>query len=410
MRARPVRAVPSPTLPAALVAALLAACGGGGGDATTPPGGGGPIPPGPDPWVIETADAGSADTGLNPSIAVDHLGTVHVSHLDVSNKTYRYARRTASGWTRSNIASSEKATTPTSYGKWSSIAVDGQGVPSVSYHVADVEYVYAKGNAAGTAWTTTSLPQDTIQYAFHGHNALAIDRDTGTAHVVTWEYHAASPWESLRAWSPGDSTKTLVSAPADPAAQLHHGIDCAVAVDSAGLPNISYVANSATTNHVMWADATGADAWSISTIEEVTRGTSSSYEERWTAIAMDSNDRPHVVFYQPATDRYRYATWTGSGWTRETIAQPALSMSGMVSIAIAVDASNVPHVAFYGLGDHVYYGKRTAPGAWATEVVDTSSADTGHGVAIAVGPEGKIHIAYRADASLSSRMLKYARR
>lgn len=418
MRAWPVRAVPSPAFPVALLAALLAACGGGGGDSTTPPGGGTPPPP-PNPWVIETADAGSADTGLNPSIAVDHLGTVHVSHLDRTNKTFRYARRTASGWTRSSIASAGTSGF-TTYGKFSSIAVDGAGVPAVSYHDADVAYVYAKAtSAAGTAWTTTALPQHETAWAFMGHSAIAVDPDTGQVHVVTWDMDShATPWnEALSYWWPGSGVKTVVSAPNYVSGALHHGIDCSIALDPAGRPHLSFtawngLADTSAKNYLAWAEAVTSTSWSIHNVEEIGRGGyGNAYEERISALAMDSSGRPHMVYYQSATNRVKYATWTGSAWTIEVVGQPSVyaSTSDLIAVAIAVDASDVPHVAYYGIGNHVTYAKRTGANTWSNEAVDASS-DTGNGVAIAVGPDGKVHIAYRAEVSLSSRTLKYARR
>ncbi len=392
---------------AAVLAVLAVGCGGGGGGAGPGPGPG-PGPGGGTAFTIETADAASADTGMNPAIAVDYLGTVHVVHLDRANKKFRYARRAGGVWTRSDIASAGTYGGPT-YGKFSSIAVDSVGVPAVSYHDADVAYVYAKGNAAGTSWTKTNIPSPGTAYAFMGHNAIAIDPTTDTAHVVNWDY-GTNPNETLGYWKPGGS-KIAVSGPSNVGSgQLHHGLDCAVAVDSSGWPHISFtswngLADSSSKNFMSWAQPTGATTWTVREIEQVPRGWSGVYEEKHSAIALDASDRPHIAYYNGTLDRIRYATWNGTSWTIETVAQPSLNMSALVSVAIAVDASGVPHVAYYGLGNHASYAKRTGAGAWSTEAVDTSSHDTGHGIAIGVDSAGHVHLAYRDDTAGS---LKYA--
>lgn len=406
--------MPSPvpsTRSLALAAALLAACGGGGGGGTTP---GGENPP--PSWTIEVVDSAAANTGLFPSIAVDYLGTVHVSSLDVTNKKFRYARRTGAGWTRSDIASAGTSGFST-FGKYSAIAVDAAGVPHVSYHDADVEYVYVRGNATGTSWSKTSLPQAAIQYAFHGHNGIAVDRTTGQVHVVTWEYGNASPYESLAYWRPGDASKTRASGPAHLSGALHHGIDCSVALDPAGRPHFGFtawngLADPDAKNYAAWAEAVTSTSWTVHTVEQIDRGGyGNAYEERNSAFAMDGNGRPHLAYYHRGLNRMRYASWNGSAWTIETIGQPSVyaSTSDLTHVAIAVDAANVPHVAYYGSANHVTYAKRTGANTWAREDVDTST-DTGNGVAIAVDAAGHVHIAYRAEPAFNSQLLKYARR
>jgi hypothetical protein len=387
------------------VITVLTACGGGSSSS-------GPSNPGPvttTPFTLETVDATGGDTGVFPAMAVDQLGTVHVSYLDRANERFRYARRAGGTWTRSEIADAGSSAYST-YGKFSGVDFDSAGAPAVSFHDADVSYVYAKGNATGSSWAKTSIPSPAIAYAFMGHNGIAVDRGTDTAHVVNWDY-GNNPAESLGSWTPGGS-KIAVSGPPNATGGLHHGIDCTVAVDTHGWPSFAYtswngLAGTSAKNFVTWAQATSASTWTLRDVEENARGWSGTYEEKWIAFAMDSSNRPHLAYYKAGLDRIRYATWTGSGWTIETVAQPSLNMSALVSVAIALDSAGTPHVAYYGLGDKVTYAKRTGPSAWTTQVVDTSTNDTGHGVAIGVDAAGHVHIVYRDDTAGS---LRYARR
>jgi hypothetical protein len=395
----------TPTLPAALSLALLAACGGGGGGGPDPGGGGA------DPWTTETADAASDDTGVFPSLAVDHLGTVHVSYLDRTNETFRYARRAAGAWTRSDIASAGTSVFNT-YGIWSSIAVDGAGVPSVSYHDADVAYVYAKGNAAGTSWAKTQIPLSAeTAYAFLGHSAIAVDPDgSSSVHVAVWLYESAGAGAGYRPayWTPGASAAVRVDGPASQASHGRNGIHTAIALDPSGRPHLGFLRGvDATTSRWAWAEPNGS-AWTVHDIEE--SSVPGTYDdEKLCAIAIDANGRPHLFYDRPPSGGgahgYRYATWNGSSWTIETVAVPPTS--GLAALALALDASGVPHVAYYGANDHVYYARRTGANAWAKVAVDTSTNDTGYGVAIAVDAEGGVHIAYRDETAGT---LRYATR
>lgn len=416
----PIAPDPLRSFAAVLSAALLAACGGGGGDSTTPPGGGGPNPPGPGAWVIETADAGTTNTGVNPSIAVDHLGTVHVSHLDLAgyrNENYRYARRTGSGWTASGIETAKLNTSVAPYGQWSSIAVDSAGVPAVTYHRSDVGYYYRKRNAAGTAWNAPVLiPTPETAWAFLGHNALAIDPDgAASVHVALWLYKSpgldAGYYPAY--WTTGASGTVRVDA-ADTATRYDdNGIHATIALDPAGRPHLAFIRGDegAAKTYWAWAEPSGS-GWTIHDVE-VTGVPGTSNDEKLCALALDANGRPHLLYLKPPSGAgnpsgYRYATWSGAAWTIETIAQPPTS--GLSALALALDASGVPHVAYYGANDHVWYAKRTGANAWAKEIVDASSNDTGYGVAIAVDAGGHVHIAYRSMPTGTTGSLKYARR
>jgi hypothetical protein len=348
---------------------------------------------------------------VNPSIAVDVLGTVHVSFLDRTNRYYRYARRADGIWTGSDIASSRQNPAATPYGQWSAIVVDGAGVPSVSYHQSDVAYFLARGDGAGTSWTTTEIGFSEAAWAFLGHNAIAVDPENASSvHVAVWLYNSAAGYLPA-CWKPGDSSAVRVDGPLGQDNASRNGIHTAIAVDPSGRPHLSFLrgeVSPGTKTYWTWAEPNGS-GWTLHDVEE-TSVPGTYQDERLSAIAVDASGRPHLFYALPTSGPgsprgYRYATWNGASWTVETVAQPP--PSGLSALALALDASGVPHVAFYGVTSKVTYAKRTGPGTWSTQVVDASSHDTGDGVAIAVDADGGVHIAYH-DATAGT--LEYATR
>jgi hypothetical protein len=70
-----------------------------------------------------------------------------------------------------------------------------------------------------------------------------------------------------------------------------------------------------------------------------------------TAISMDSADRPHIAFLVGGTGDLKYATLLDSGWHVEMI-QTAIGYS--LSVDIAMDSGNRPHIV-YGGWEPIFY-------------------------------------------------------
>jgi hypothetical protein len=124
---------------------------------------------------------------------------------------------------------------------------------------------------------------------------------------------------------------------------------------------------------------------------------------KWTSIALDGSDRPHVSYYDMTEGDLKYAVWTGSSWDVEVV-----TSDGDVGehTSLALDASDTPHISFYDAtnGD---LGYATKVGAyWVFEDPDTAG-DVGLWTSVAIGSDGKPCISYY-DATNGD--LKCARR
>src|SRR5215216_4487861 len=159
-----------------------------------------------------------------------------------------------------------------------------------------------------------------------------------------------------------------------------------IAIDSNNNPHISYY--DATLGDLMYAKKSGG-VWTYETVHftgDVGLDTS---------IAIDSNNVPHISYYDATNGNLRYAKKSGGVWTKETV-----HFTGDVGLdtSIAIDSNNVPHISYY---DHsnkdLKYAKKSG-GVWTKETVD-SAGDVGEYSSIRLDASNNPHISYHDDSN-----------
>lgn len=226
-------------------------------------------------------------------------------------------------------------------------------------------------------------------------------------------------------------------------ADLGEGNDIATGPDK--MPQISYRASP---TEIRLARFIGTN-WIITTV-----GTGGHVGPQ-TAIAVDTNNRPHVVYYDERERFLKYAVLDGATWTRETVAElenweqkvdiavdaqgrPHVSFQGFADsrwsvkhatrtdagwrittvdangdlscASLALDAAGTPHLSYYQLTDSTNANTRDLKcavwngGGWTVTTVD-QDGDVGNHSSIAVDLAGHVHISY---VDYSNRALKYA--
>ena len=291
--------------------------------------------------AMAVASAEVVDTeryiGWDTSIALDSQGFPHISYYDATNKDLKYARKDASGWHIETVDSEGDV------GRHTSIALDSNNNPHISYYDAtNGDLKYARKDSAGY-WHIETV--DSAGFVGKYTSSIALDSQ-GFPHIsyydnsndnLKYAYKSASGWHIETVDSEGWVGKYT-----------------SIALDSRGWPHISYY--DATNKDLKYAykffnPLRQRFEWHIETVD------SEGDVGAFTSIALDSQGFPHISYYDDSNDNLKYAYYDGSGWHIETV-----DSEGYVGwfTSIALDSRGYPHISYYDFtnGDLKYTTKQ----------------------------------------------------
>jgi hypothetical protein len=159
------------------------------------------------------------------------------------------------------------------------------------------------------------------------------------------------------------------------------GVGSSVAIDSNNKVHVSYYDR---TNSAIKYATNSPGLWVTSTIDTNIDGGGSPSK---TIIKVDSNNKLHIVYYK-YNGVIKYATTISGSWTVSTIG------SGDIP-SMVIDTNNKLHLS-YRSGTVLAYSTN-ATGAWVTQTVDAGGA---YHSAIAIDKNGKVHILYGNGSNL----------
>ncbi len=331
-------------------------------------------------WVRERVEL---TPGRYTALVVDSGGTPHISYL--SDGRVRFARRPGLNW------QIETVDTARTTGFYTALALDGAGTPHISYRDGEGGALrYAR--RAGAGWLTQEV-DSTLGLA--APTSLALD-GTGQPQIA----YAVYP----DAWTPGalklarwtGSGWALQTIETDIGSLDQTGArQPALRIDSAGQPYVSYFGGSQVLKLAHW---TGS-AWA----SELVAGPGQFSED--TSLALDSQDRPHLVYQDAAAERLIYAYRAGADWITATV-DVGLYVGGQH--ALALDRAGNPHIcytAYTGTTVDLRYA-RLAAGEWQIQTVDAGAPYTGYFCSLALDGVDQPHIGYYDEAQHD---LRYAR-
>jgi hypothetical protein len=273
-----------------------------------------------------------ADT-LQPSVKVDARDHVHVCMLDQppqGDERLLYATDASGAWVVTVVDADGRE------GFYCSLALDAQGRPHVAYQRAvtgdpNAYLKYAYQDAAGWHTEDVATVQDalvTISLALdpQGDPHVTFDDASTDVHNASVRYYSRAP---NGAWT----SETAVA----------HGGEGALAIGASGVPQVAYYAPG---YQLGYATKVGG-AWTTTIVD------AASVTGQEPKIALDSHERPHIAYKQgagaPVTDHPRYATRDANGsWVTEYV-----YLDSVVSLGpnIAVDRDDRPHVVFTQVSD-----------------------------------------------------------
>lgn len=138
--------------------------------------------------------------------------------------------------------------------------------------------------------------------------------------------------------------------------------------------------------------------WQIAIVDcDGVGGTGGGY---WfTSIALDSNENPHIGYYDFGTSILMYAKWNGSAWNIETVDDTHATY-----LSLVIDSNDNPHMSYYDYTNRNLMYAKWNGSAWTNETVD-SDGQVGTTNSIALDSNDNPHISYSSATNLS---LKYA--
>jgi hypothetical protein len=172
-----------------------------------------------------------------------------------------------------------------------------------------------------------------------------------------------------------------------------------LALDSNNIPHISYY--DYTNGDLKYARWTGSD-WAMESLD------TTGDVGRYTSIALNDEGHPHISYYDKTNGNLKYAEWTGSSWNKYKI--DSIGNVGLYT-SIALDSQGLAHISYCDYTNRNLKYAHYDGTSWDKKVVDNSGdmcifeyfSDY---TSIAIDSNDKPHISY---CDFSSYNLKYAK-
>ena len=300
-------------------------------------------------WNIQSVDIWG-NVGRYSSITLNKEGHPHISYYDYTNKDLKYAYWTGSYWSIKKVDGDGKV------GLYTSIVLDSLGLPHISY--CD----YTKRALKYAYWDGSSWDKKTIDNSgticmseyFGDYTSIAIDSEDHV-HIsycdngnfdLKYAYQYDSTWRIEVVDSYGNV-----------------GQYSSIVLDDNDNPHIGFgyfSLNNSLKFDLKYAVKTN-DNWNVEIID------SEGDIRKWISIKLDTENLPHISYYDYYEGSLKYTYNSGSDWVFDTVETEG--STGCFN-SLCLDSSNNPSISYYDWGSKALKFALLQQNDWDIQIVE----------------------------------------